>query len=246
MTPRAGEGGQTEHGTRCIAAALGTLDAVIQANGSRLGVGIVVSQLANVGGLQATHLGGSLRRPLQSAFAQGVKTDRVLLDVVMVQPVVGDEFVHQRQGQGGIGAWFEGQMHIAFVGGFAATRIDAHQFGSLAFGLLGDAPKMHAAGDGVAAPNQDQFGFGKVLHLHAQLAAKGVGQSFSTRAGTNRAVQLGRTQQVEKPHGNRLALHHAHGARIAVGQDALRVLVGNGFQARRDVAQGLVPTDAFE
>ena len=98
----------------------------------------------------------------------------MLGDVVVVQPVVGDEFVHQPQGQRCIGTGFDGQMHIAFVGGFGSAWVYAHQFGTMAFGLLRNTPKVDAAGDDVAAPNQDEFGLREMLHLHAYLAAKGL------------------------------------------------------------------------
>ena len=207
---------------------------------------VVVGELTDVFRLQATYLASALGRPLQSAFAQGLKTHGVILNVVVVQPIVGDEFVHQRQCKRRVGARSEGQMHIAFVGGFGSTRVYAHQLGALAFRLLRDAPKMHAAGDDVAAPNEDEFGLREMLHLHAYLAAKGLRQGFAASARANCAVEFGSTQQVEKPHGDGLALHHAHGACIAVGQDALRMFIGNGFQTCGDVAQGCIPTDPLE
>ena len=137
-------------------------------------------------------------------------------------------------------------MHIAFVGGFGSARVYAHQLGAVAFRLLRDAPKMHAAGDDVAAPNEDEFGLREMLHLHAYLAAKGLRQGFAASARANCAVEFCSTQQVEKPHGDGLALHHAHGARIAVRQYAFGVFVSNGIQACSDVAQGCIPTDLLE
>ena len=94
---------------------------------------------------------------------------------------------------------------------------------------------MHAAGDGIAAPNEDEFALGKKLHLHAQLAAKGVGQRLGTSAGTDGAVELRGAQQIEKTHGDGLALHHAHGARVAVGQDAFWVAIGDALELDGDV-----------
>ena len=209
-------------------------------------MGIVVSQLTNGLHVQSTHLGRPFGWPLQSALAQGFKACRVLRDVVVVQPVVGDEFMHQGQSQCCIGARLERQVHIAFVGGFAAARVDADQLGTLAFGLLRESPEMHAAGDGVAAPNQDEFAFCKKLHLHAQLAAEGLRQCFGTCAGAYRAVQLRSPQQIEKTHGDGLALHHAHGAGVAVGEDALRVARCNALEFGGDGVQGFVPTHPHE
>ena len=153
-----------------------------------------MGQLANVFHLQTANLGGPLGRPLQGTFTQGLKAHGVLGDVIVVQPVVADEFMHQRIGQCRVRARLDGQMNIALVGGFAAAWVDAHQLRTLALGLLRDAPKVDAAGDGIAAPNQDEFALRKVLHLHAQFAAQGVGQGFGPGARANRAIEFGGTQ----------------------------------------------------
>ena len=103
-------------------------------------------------------------------------------------------------------------------------RINANQFGAMAFGILCATPKVHVAGDRVAAPNHNQFGFRKELGLHAELATQCVDQTFATGRGTNGAIQQRCAHLVEKPRRHGLALHPAHGARIAVGQHGLWVL----------------------
>ena len=62
-------------------------------------------------------------------------------------------------------------MHVAFFSGFAVSRVDAYQLGTVAFSLLSAAPKMHVAGNRIATPNHDQLGFREELGLHAELAA---------------------------------------------------------------------------
>ena len=218
VTPGAGERGQAGDGTYCIAAAATALHTVVQAYARRCGVRVVVRELANVFCVQSADRCRAFGRPLQCAFAQSFKTQGVLRDVVVVQPVVRDEFVHQRQGQRRIRAGLDGQVQIAFVGGLAAARVNAHQARAMAFGFLRDTPEMDVAGDGVAAPDDDQFGFGKETHLHAELAAQRVGKRVATGIRANGAVEFGRAQQIEKTHGDGLALHQTHGARVAVRQ----------------------------
>ena len=132
-------------------------------------------------------------------------------------------------------------MLVAFLGGFALARVDAHQFGAVALGLLRDAPEMQVAANRVAAPDEDELGFGEELHLHAHLAAQRVHQPLAARRGTDAAVQERCAQPVEEAPVHALALHQAHGARVAVGLDGLRVARGDPTQARGDVRQRLVP-----
>ena len=149
--------------------------------------------------------------------------------------------MHQRQRQRRIGAGQQLQVFMAFVGGLALARIDADQLGAIALGLHRIAPKMQVAANAVAAPNQDQPAFGKKLHPHAQLAAIGVQQSLRPGTGANGAVQQGGAQLVEKAPVHALALHQAHGAGIAVGQDGLRVGLGDAVQPGADIGQRIVP-----
>ena len=229
VSPSTGECRQTSNSTHRIAAAATALHTVVQANARRCGVRVVVRELANVFHVQTADRSRALGRPLQCAFAQSFKTQSVLRDVVMVQPVVGDQFVHQRQGQRCVRAGLDGQMQVAFIGGFAAARVYAHQTCTMAFGLLRDAPEMDVAGDGVAAPDDDQFGFSEETHLHAELAAQRVVERIATGIRANGAVEFGCAQQIEKTHGDGLALHQTHGACVAVGQQLFGAVGDDGF-----------------
>ena len=155
-------------------------------------------------------------------------------------------YYRYRHRERGVGAWFDRQMHVTLVGGFTAARIDAHQLGALSLGFLRDAPKVDVAGDGIAAPNEDQFRLGIHAHLHADFATQRLNQAFTASAGANRAVEFGGTHAIEKTHGDGFALHQAHGARVAVGQEFFRALLDDGFEPLCDVGQGFLPTDALE
>ena len=154
--------------------------------------------------------------------------------------------MHQRERQGGVGAGAQGNVFMALVGGFRAARVDAHQPRAVALGLVGKTPEMQVAANRIAAPDQDQFGLGEMLHLHAHFGAKGVHQRLATGAGANRAFQLRSAQPVEKARGHAFALYLAHGARVAVGQDGFGVLGRNGFQAGGNRVECFFPADALK
>ena len=154
--------------------------------------------------------------------------------------------MHQRQRQGCVGARAQRDVFVALVGGFAAARVDADQARTVALGLLRQTPEVQVAADGVAAPDQDQLRFGEELHLHAELAAQGLHQCFTARRSADGALQVRGAEPVEEARGHALALHLAHGAGIAVGQDGLRVARRDGVQPAGDVIQRLVPADGFE
>ena len=164
----------------------------------------------------------------------------------MVQPVVHDQFVHQRQGQRGVGPRAQLQVLMAFLGRLALARVDADQAGAVALGLLRDAPEMQVAADGVAAPDQDELGLGEELHLHSHLGTQRVHQAFAAGRGADGARQQRRAQAVEEAPVHALALHQSHGARVAVRLDGLRVARGDVRQARRDVPQRFVPAHRGE
>ena len=155
---------------------------------------------------------------------------------------MGNQLVHQGQGQGGIGAGTQGNVLVAFVGGFGATRVYADQAGAIALGHLGQAPEMQVAGNRIAAPNEDELGLGKKLHLHTDLAPQGLGQALGTGSGANRTVQQRRANAIEKARGDALALHQAHGACVAVGQDGFGCTLRDSGQPAGNVVQRGIPT----
>jgi len=50
---------------------------------------------------------------------------------------------------------------------------------------------------------------------------------------------------MKKPRRHALALHLAHGAGVAVGQQGVGVALNDGLQARGNVAQGFLPADGL-
>ena len=163
---------QAGDGTRRIAAATHPLHAVVQADRGGLGGAVGLRQRDDLRFGYATHRGGARCRPLQRALAQLRPAQRVLRHVFVVDPVVHDQLVHQRQRQRRVGTRQQRNVLVALVRGFGLARVDAHQPRAGALGRLGVAPEMQIAGDRVAAPDQDQLRFGEEFDPHADLAAQ--------------------------------------------------------------------------
>ena len=229
------------------------LHAVVQADRGWRATGdagtIVTCQGADLFGRDAAHGSGAFGRPLQGALTQQVPAQRVLRQVIVIQPVVRNQLVHQRERQCTVGARQQGDVFVALVGGFAFARIDADQLGAGALGLLRVVPEVQVAGDRVAAPDQDQFRFGKKFNAHAELAAQRLCQRLGAGAGADGAVEQGSAQLVKEARCRALALHQAHGAAVAVGQDGLGSIgacSSDGGKAACDVGECHVPAHALE
>ena len=237
---------QERYQTGRAAAALDALHAVVQPNRSRLGGAQVARQATDLVDADAANRGGARRRPLGDAQAQCLEAIHMLRDVVVVEPIVRQQFMHHAQRQSTVRTRQQGDVLMALLGRLGAARVDGNQFGAAPLGLLGQAPEVQVAGDGVAAPDDDQFAFGKEAGVHADLGAIGRGHGSAAGHGADGAVEQRGAELVEEARRHRLALQQAHGAGIAVGQDGLRVARGNRLQACGNVAQRFVPRHANE
>ena len=248
VPPRPRQAGQQRDQPRRIAAAAGALHAVVQPDRRRLGRAPVSRQRADRIGVQAADLGRTLRRPGLHPLAQGHPAGRVHMggDVVMVEPVVRHQLVHQRQRQRPVGAGPQRQVDVALVGRLGAARVDADQLRPGALGGLGEGPEMQVRRDRMAAPDDDQPALGEMPHQHADLAAIGGRQRVATGRGADGALELRGAQAVEEARRHALALQQAHRAGVAVGQDRLRVARGDRLQPTGDVGQRLVPARRLE
>ena len=246
MPPGAGEARQQRDQPHRVAAAGRALHAVVEADRRRLHGAVLARQLADVIGRQAAFGGGALGRPLQGALAQRLEALDVACDVVLIEPAVRDQLVHQRQRERTVGARQRCQVTMALLGRLGPSRVDAPQLGAAALGLLREGPEVQVRRDRVAAPDDDQLALGVVLEMHADLAAVGHRQRLAAGAGADGAVEQRRAELVEEAQRHRLALHHPHRAGVAVRQHGLRLAGGDGAQARRDRVERLVPGDALE
>jgi len=246
MAPGADEARQQRDQPRGVAAAAHALHAVVQADRGRLRRSVEASQFADLPGLEAAFRGRALGRPRQRALAQAGPAVDMAFDVVGVQPVVDDQLVHQRERQRAVAAGRQRQVVVALLGRLGAARIDAHERGAGALGGQRDRPEVQVRRDGVAAPDDDQPALGEMLDVHAHLGAVGGGQRVATGVGADGAVEPRGAELVEEARGHALALHHAHGAGVAVGQDGLGGARRDLAQPRGDVVQRLVPRHLHE
>lgn len=122
---------------------------------------IVTRQVLDLFWRDATHRRHPLGWPLQSPLAQLVPAQGVALQVVMIEPVVLNQFVHQPQRQRTVSAGQQGNVLVAFVCGLGLAWVNTDQLGPQALGLVGIAPEMQVAGNRIAAPDQDQLGLRK-------------------------------------------------------------------------------------
>ena len=189
VPPGAHQAGQQRDQPHGVAAAMHALHAVVQADRRRPCRAVVARQRAHLFGLQATHGRRAFGRPLQRPLAQRRPALHLSIKVIVVEPVVADQLVHQAEGQRAVGAGQQRQVLVALVGGFGAARVDAHQLGTGTLGLLREGPEVQVRGDRVAAPDQDQPALGIVLEVHANLGPVGGGQRIAAGAGADGAVQ---------------------------------------------------------
>ncbi len=246
VPPGAHERRQAGDGAHRIGAAAHALQAVVHTDGCRGERAVIARQLADLLGGNAADLGRTLGRPLQRAFTQCGKAYGVLRDVVVIEPVVRDEFVHQGIGQRGVGAGTQLHMVVALLGGVVAPGVDAHQLGAIALGALRVSPEMQIAGDAVAAPDEDELAVFELLDVQPHLAADDRLESGLARGGANGAVEQAGAELVKKARRHAFALYETQRAAVGIGQDGLRVTGGNLLEPLGDVVQRFVPAHRGE
>ncbi|MCY1221265.1 hypothetical protein D9M72_333130 [compost metagenome] len=251
LAPGAHQRRQARHRAHRLAAAVHALHAVVQADCHRLALAhrqlaVEAGQPFDVLGRDAADLGRACRGVGLRALAQRIEADGVAFNVVVVEQVVADQHMDQRQRQRAVGAGHRGDMAMALLGAQRAVRVDCHQRGAAPLGFLRAGPEMQVGGNRVAPPDDHQPGIDHVLHVHAHAGAVGVAQRGGAGAGADGAVQPRRAQLVEEARGHALALHQPHGAGVAVRHDRLRIARGDRLQAGGDGVQRLLPGDRRE
>ena len=149
VPPRTDQRGQAAHRAHRIGRAAHALHAVVQPDGHRLpgvgGLAVGPRQRGDLRRLNAADCRSALRWPFQGARAQVFPAQGVRAQVVVVQPIMDDELLHQSQRQGGVGTRQKGDVLMAFIGGFGASGVYAHQPRAAPFRLLRIAPEMQVA-----------------------------------------------------------------------------------------------------
>ncbi len=189
VAPCADQCGQARRGAHCHAAASVALHAVVETNGGGANGAVVARELHDGACLESCDLRDALRRIFGCALLERVEAKRVARDVVVVEQVLGNEYVHHAQRQRGIGAWQQRQMHVALLGSLAAVGIDGDEFRTASFGLLHAAPEVQVGNDRIRAPDQDQSGMLELLEIGADRCADGRRIASLSGARTDGAVE---------------------------------------------------------
>jgi hypothetical protein len=175
MRPRAGEQRQHADGTGGGASVLAALNAVVQADGSRLaGVAMAVGVGAGETDDGVCIDAGRLRRRLRCVLRQhgvGVKS----LEAVGVGGDVGGVFkafaeddVHHREREQAVGAGADGEVFVGERCGAGAVGVDDDEFCAAATGLFEERPEMDVVAVDVRAPGDDEAGVGELLGWRAK------------------------------------------------------------------------------
>ena len=187
-----------------------------------------------------------LRAVLARPFAQLIEPQRMPAQVVVIDEIVANEHVHEAERERGVGSRQQGDVGVALFRGERAVGIDSDELRTEALGLLRARPKMHARGDRIAAPEDDELGPIGQLHIDSDSRTQGDGVSGGAGRCADRAIQKTRAQPMKEALRHGLALHQSHGSGIAIGEDLLRIDRGDGGEPRRDRRDGFLPADSLE
>ena len=105
----------------------------------------------------------------QHALLERFEADRIALDIVAVDQVLGDEDVHHAERERRVRAGQRRDVLAAFLGGQAAIRVDCDQLGAAPLGFLGARPEVQVRDDRVGTPNDDELRLVEALRVVAQL-----------------------------------------------------------------------------
>src|ERR1700692_4408663 len=106
---------------------------------------------------------------------------------------------------------------------------------------------MKVGADYVAGPDDDIAGVNQALRVGAGGRANSHHVAGDSAGGAERALANRRAEPVEERVADVEAVEQALGAKIAVGQDRLRAVLGDDcFEAARDLVQRRVPSDPLE
>ena len=138
-------------------------------------------------------------------------------------------------------------MQIGLGGRGGAVGVHHHQrYIAPAPGLLQPVHEIHLGVHRVATPDHNQLGLHHLARVQPALGAN-AGQPAGVGQGHAEGFPLARPAgQMPQP-ADGGALHHAHGASVVIGPDALRAVAGGGADdALGQQIQRSVPADRGE
>ena len=187
------------------------------------------------------------RRARPDVLGQLVGSVRVPAHVRPVRVAFGEEHVHHRAGQRGVGPGPERQVDVGALGRSGAVGIDHDQRGAPPLRARHVGHHVHLGVHGIPAPDDDQVG------VLADLAE--IGAALGPRARDPAGVRQGHAdRRVPVRVAHRVAeavdpvpLHEPHGAGVVVGPHGLGPVAGRlPRERRRHRVERLVPGDPRE
>ena len=225
--PRSNQTGQHGDGAHRHAAALGALDAVVDADYGGAHGGVFAGEFADVGGGNAGPAGDFFGRILLGASLQVFEAHGVARDVIGVKKIFADDDVHHAQGERGIGAGIDGQIPVGALRGARAVRVDDDQLRAFAASFFDEGPEMNVVAVNVRGPGDDVARMRKLFRLGAEFDADDGLQAGFAGVGADGALQLRSAQAVKETAVHGSAVERAESASVGIGQDSFGAVFGD-------------------
>ena len=171
-------------------------------------------------------LGDARRRILAHALTQRIGSEGVLREVGIILQPLGEEDVHQPEGERAIGAGTDPDPLVALLRGPRLDRVDTdHRRAPLAR-LQHEGPEMRIRGEGVRPPENDEIALGYGLDVRPDARPEGHAHPHHPGGRADGAIQERGTDAMEEAPIHRFALEQSHRPRIRIGEDRLRPIGG--------------------
>ena len=247
MHPGAGDAGKHGDSPRRRPTVLRTLNTVVDTDQSGCGPCIFAREFHHVLSCDAGRSADAFRRVVRKNLLQLRETVGVFRDVLRVVQALVHDHVHQAKRERAIRSRTDRDVPVGQLRGAGRIRVDHDEPSSVAPGLLDERPQMHVVAMHIRSPRQDEFGVAEVFGVRAQLDAIDREHRSLARGRADGAIELRRSEPMEKSSVHRPEAKLADGARVGIWKDALRpVLTTDGLQPGGDRVERLVPTNAME
>ena len=247
VPPRADQGGQAGERTHGVTARRIAFDGDAHADHGGLRGGELARERANVIGRDPGDPGDHVRREVRRARRQLVIADRVLLDIIVIDQIFGDDHVDHAERQSGIGAGLDGDVPVGLLGRAGRDRIDHDHLGAAPLRLRDKRPMVQIGADRVDRPEHDVFRINETLRIDRRGRPAGH-EKCGDRAGIAECAFRDRgAELVEERVADMEAIENALGPEIAVGKNGARaVFIDDRVPAARNLVESLVPGDPLE
>ncbi len=169
------------------------------------------------------------------------------VDVLPVDQALLDDRVDDRHGERAVGAGLRADVPVRTLRRPRSVGVDDDDLGAELLGVLDDRPVVQVGADAVAGPNDNVLGVDVALGVEPCRRPDRQQPGGARALAAEGALAHRGAHAIEEGIAAVQSVHQTLMAEIAVGDDCLRPVLGDdGFPARGDFAQRLVPGDAFE